>query len=230
MTIHMKREIEKLKKKLSALCEVVEKSFLQAVQSIKTRDAKLARKVIEADTQIDHMEVDVEEECLKMLALYQPVAIDLRFIITVLKINNDLERIGDLAVNIAERSEYLAGQQEIDVPLDLEKMAEKTQSMLKSSLQALVSMNCELARKVCAADDEVDAMNRQMFLILQDRIRTHPEQTEPLIHLLSASRHLERVADHATNIAEDIIYMIEGQIARHKTEDYTSRTHLMEQE
>jgi len=230
MTVHMKREIEKLKKKLLALCEVVEKSFLQAVQSIKTRDAKLARKVIEADTQIDHMEVDVEEECLKMLALYQPVAIDLRFIITVLKINNDLERIGDLAVNIAERSEYLAGQQEIDVPLDLEKMAEKTQSMLKSSLQALVSMNCELARKVCAADDEVDAMNRQMFLILQDRIRTHPEQTEPLIHLLSASRHLERVADHATNIAEDIIYMIEGQIARHKTEDYTSRTHLMEQE
>jgi len=230
MTIHMKREIEKLKKKLLALCEVVEKSFLQAVQSIKTRDAKLARKVIEADTHIDHMEVDVEEECLKMLALYQPVAIDLRFIITVLKINNDLERIGDLAVNIAERSEYLAGQQEIDVPLDLEKMAEKTQSMLKSSLQALVSMNCELARKVCAADDEVDAMNRQMFLILQDRIRTHPEQTEPLIHLLSASRHLERVADHATNIAEDIIYMIEGQIARHKTEDYTSRTHLMEQE
>jgi phosphate transport system protein len=230
MTVHMKREIEKLKKKLLALCEVVEKSFLQAVQSIKTRDAKLARKVIEADTHIDHMEVDVEEECLKMLALYQPVAIDLRFIITVLKINNDLERIGDLAVNIAERSEYLAGQQEIDVPLDLEKMAEKTQSMLKSSLQALVSMNCELARKVCAADDEVDAMNRQMFLILQDRIRTHPEQTEPLIHLLSASRHLERVADHATNIAEDIIYMIEGQIARHKTEDYTSRTHLMEQE
>lgn len=223
MTVHMKREIEKLKKMLMALCEVVEKSFLQAVQSIKTRDAKLAREVIEADTHIDHMEVDVEEECLKMLALYQPVAIDLRFIITVLKINNDLERIGDLAVNIAERSEYLAGQREIDVPFDLEKMAEKTQSMLRSSLQALVSMNCELAWKVCAADDEVDAMNRQMFFILQDRIRAHPEQTEPLIHLLSASRHLERVADHATNIAEDVIYMIEGQIARHRTEDYTSR-------
>ncbi|MFZ2145955.1 MAG: phosphate signaling complex protein PhoU [Sedimentisphaerales bacterium] len=222
MTIHMKREIEKLKKMLLALCEVVEKAFLQAVQSIKTRDAKLARKVLEADTYIDHMEVDVEEECLKMLALYQPVAIDLRFIITVLKINNDLERIGDLAVNIAERSEYLAGQQEIDVPFDLEKMAEKTQSMLRSSLQALVSMNCDLARKVCAADDEVDNMNRQMFFILQDRIRTHPEQTEPLIHLLSASRHLERVADHATNIAEDVIYMIEGQIARHRTENYTS--------
>lgn len=222
MTVHMKREIDKLKKMLLSLCGVVEESLRQAVESINQRDANLARKVIEKDVEIDHMEVDVEEECLKILALYQPVAIDLRFIITALKINSDLERIGDLAVNIAERSEFLARRPEVDVPLDLEKMTEKTQSMLTRSLDALVNMDCDLAHQVCAADDEVDAMNRQMYLTVQDGIRQHPEQLESLIHLLSASRHLERIADHATNIAEDVIYMAEGQIVRHRAEDYQS--------
>ena len=222
MTIHMKREIGKLKKMLLSLCDIVERSFVQAVKSIKQKDAALAKKVIEADAEIDQMEINLEEECLKILALYQPVAIDLRFIITALKINNDLERIGDLAVNIAERSEFLAKQQKIDVPFDLDKMVEKTQFMLRSSLEALVDMNCDLAHRVCADDDEVDNMNRRMFEIVQDRIRAHPEQIEPMIHLLSASRHLERIADHATNIAEDIIYMVEGKIVRHKAEDYKS--------
>jgi phosphate transport system protein len=222
MTEHMKREVDKLKKKLLSLCDIVEKSFLQAVKSIKGRNADLAKKVIEGDIAIDQMEVDVEEECLKMLALYQPVAIDLRFIITALKINNDLERIGDLAVNIAERGQFLAKQHDVDVPFDLEKMAEKTQSMLRDSLEALVNMDCNLAHKVCAADDEVDDMNRQMFQIVQERICSHPKQTESLIHLLSASRHLERIADHATNIAEDVIYMVEGKIVRHKAEQYKS--------
>ena len=220
MTIHMKREIGKLKKMLLSLCDVVESSFIQAVKSIKEKDAALAKKIIEADSQIDQMEINLEEECLKILALYQPVAIDLRFIITALKINNDLERIGDLAVNIAERSEFLAKQQKIDIPFDLDKMAEKTQLMLRNSLEALVNTNCDLAHRVCADDDEVDDMNRRMFNILQNRIRDHPEQIEPLIHLLSASRHLERIADHATNIAEDVIYMVEGKIVRHKAEDY----------
>lgn len=222
MTVHMKREIDKLKKMLLSLCGVVEESLRQAVESINQRDANLARKVIQKDVEIDHMEVDVEEECLKILALYQPVAIDLRFLITALKINNDLERIGDLAVNIAERSEFLARQPEVDVPLDLEKMTEKTQSMLTKSLDALVNMDCDLAHQVCAADDEVDTMNRHMFQIVEDEIRAHPQRTEPLIHLLSASRHLERIADHATNIAEDVIYMVEGQIVRHRAEDYQS--------
>lgn len=220
MTVHMKREIDKLKKMLLSLCDIVEKSFLQAVKSIKERDAKLAKKVIEGDIAIDQMEVDVEEECLKILALYQPVAIDLRFIITALKINNDLERIGDLAVNIAERSEFLAKQHDIDIPFDLEKMTGRTQTMLRDSLEALVNMDCNLAHKVCGADDEVDDMNRQMFQIVQERIYSHPKQAESLIHMLSASRHLERIADHATNIAEDVIYMVEGKIVRHKAEDF----------
>lgn len=222
MTVHMKREIDKLKKMLLSLCWTVEERFRQAVESIEKRNADLAKKVIEADVEIDQAEVNVEEECLKILALHQPVAIDLRFIITALKINNDLERIGDLAVNIAERSQFLAAQPKIDTLFDFDTMAEKTQSMLHKSLDALVNMDCKLAHEVCAADDEVDTMNRQMFAIVQDKIRTNPEQTETLIHLLSTSRHLERIADYATNIAEDVVYMVEGKIVRHRTEDYKS--------
>jgi phosphate transport system protein len=220
MTVHMKREIEKLKQMLLSLCDDAEDALQKAVKSIKERNADLARKVIEDDIKIDRIEVDIEEECLKILALYQPVAIDLRFIITALKINNDLERIGDLAVNLAERGAYLAGRKKAEVPLDFETMAEKTQSMLRRSLEALVNMDSKLAYQVCAADDEVDAMNRQMYLLIQEAIPTHLEQTDYLIHLLSASRHLERVADHATNIAEDVIYMIEGRIVRHQAESY----------
>lgn len=222
MTVHMKREIDKLKKMLLSLCQIVEERFWQAVESIKKGDANLAKKVIESDIEIDHMEVNVEEECLKILALYQPVAIDLRFIITALKMNNDLERIGDLAVNIAESSQFLAVQPKIDVPFDFDAMTKKTRSMLRKSLDALVNMDCKLAHEVCAADDEVDAMNRQMFLLVQDVIGSHPEGAESLIHLLSVSRHLERIADHATNIAEDVIYMVEGKIIRHRAEDYKS--------
>ena len=222
MTVHMKREIDRLKQMLISLCEVVEENLRRAVESIRQRDANLAKTVIEMDIEIDHMEVDMEEECLKILALYQPVAIDLRFIITALKINNDLERIGDLAVNLAEHSTFLAGQQQTDVPFDFEEMTGKTELMLRKSLDALVKMDSKLAYEVCAADDEIDAMDRQMQLMMQNAVHTHPEQTECLMHLRSASGNLERVADHATNIAEDVIYMIEGRIVRHKAEDYKS--------
>ena len=222
MTVHMKREIDRLKQMLMSLCEVVEKNLRRAVESIRQRDAKLAKTVIDMDVEIDHLEVDMEEECLKILALYQPVAIDLRFIITALKINNDLERIGDLAVNLAEHSTFLAGRPKTNVPFDFDAMIEKTELMLRKSLDALVKMDSKLAYEVCAADDEIDAMDRQMQLIAQDAVHTYPDQTECLMHLRSASSHLERVADHATNIAEDVIYMIEGRIVRHKVENYKS--------
>ena len=222
MTVHMKREIDRLKQMLISLCEVVEENLRRAVESIRKRDANLAKTVIEMDVEIDHMEVDMEEECLKILALYQPVAIDLRFIITALKINNDLERIGDLAVNLAEHSTFLAGHRQTDVPFDFDEMTQKTELMLRKSLDALVKMDSKLAYEVCAGDDEIDTMDRQMQLMMQNAVHTHPEQTECLMHLRSASGHLERVADHATNIAEDVIYMIEGRIVRHKAEDYKS--------
>jgi phosphate transport system protein len=220
MTAHMQKEIENLKTRLLALCAAVEKSLCLAVQSVKGRDALLARSVIDDDAQTDQMEVDLEEECLKILALHQPVAIDLRFIITALKINNDLERIGDLAVNIAERGEFLAGQEPVSAPFDFETMAEKTQWMVTESIDSLVDMDCKKAYDVCAADDEVDAINRKMYKQVETSIVAHPGWAQSLLHLLSISRHLERVADHATNIAEDVIYMVEGKIVRHKAETY----------
>jgi len=216
----MKREVDKLKQMLLTLCSQVEEQLWQAVKAIKQRDSQMARQVIDRDAEVDQMEVDIEEECLKILALYQPVAIDLRFIITALKINNDLERIGDLSVNIAERAEFLAGQERVDVPFDFEGMAGKTQAMVRLSIDALVNLDCHLAQQVCGSDDEVDQINKEMYDLVKQSILKHPEQIESLIHLLSASRHLERIADHATNIAEDVIYMAEGRIIRHRTEDY----------
>lgn len=220
MPQHLRREIENLKKKILALGARVEEAVHKATLSIQQRSRELAVQVIENDYEIDHTEVEIEEDCLKILALHQPVAIDLRFIVAVLKINNDLERIGDLAVNIAERSEFLATREPVGVALDFITMAKKAQFMLKNSLDALVNLSVETAQQVCSSDDEVDSFNRRMYLKVQEALRDKPEKIESLIHLLSVSRHLERIADHTTNIAEDVIYMIEGQIVRHKTEDY----------
>lgn len=220
MSAHLNKEIDNLKKELLTLCSMVEDSLWQAVKSIKNRDVELAKKVIDSDIEIDRMEVKVEEDCLKILALHQPVAIDLRFIITALKINSDLERIGDLAVNIAERSQFLSARKQFDMLFDFEIMAEKTQAMVKKSLDALVNIDCDLANKVCLADDEVDDMNRQMYDQVKEQVKQSPKNVETLIHLLSISRHLERIADHATNIAEDVIYMVKGEIVRHKIEYY----------
>jgi phosphate transport system protein len=224
MTVHLERELDRLKKKILALGAIVEERVRMAIKAMETRDRELAKKVIEADDEIDQIEVDVEEGCLKILALYQPVAIDLRFIVAVIKINNDLERIGDIAVNIAERAAFLATQSKVDIPFDFAGMAEKTQSMLKKSLDSLVNMDADLAWEVGAADDEVDAINRDMYLQVQDGIRKNIDRMECLIHLLQTSRHLERIADHATNIAEDVIYMINGEIVRHHAEDYKPHT------
>ena len=220
MSAHLTREIEHLKTDLLTLCAMVEDSLWQAVKSIKSRDLGLAERVIHADIEIDLMEVKVEENCLKILALHQPVAIDLRFIITALKINSDLERIGDLAVNIAEHSQFLSSQKPTGMLFDFETMAEKTQAMVKKSLDALINIDSELAIDVCQADDEVDAINRQMYDQVKGQISQSPDTVETSLHLLSVSRHLERIADHATNIAEDVIYMVKGEIVRHKTETY----------
>jgi phosphate transport system protein len=199
---------------------VVEESVEKAVRSINIRDVNLAREVIENDHSIDLLEVEVEEECLKILALHQPVAVDLRFVVAVLKINNDLERIGDLAVNIAERSTYLSQNTPIEMPFDLGLMEEKTRLMLKKALDSLIQLNLETANEVGAADDEVDAINREMYIQVSKGVREFPDQADRLIHCLSISRHLERIADYATNIAEDVIYMIEGRIVRHQPEEY----------
>jgi phosphate transport system protein len=215
MSQHLHREIEQLKKKILALGATVENGVRDAVSAVERRDTQLAERIIRLDKEIDQLEVDLEEDCLKILALHQPVAIDLRFIVAVLKINNDLERIGDLSVNLAERAQLLAASPQIVVPFDLVAIAETTQQMLRLSLDSLVNLSASVARDVCRMDDEVDRANRQTYGLVTDALRSHPEQADVLIAYLSVSRYLERIADHATNIAEDVIYMTEGFIARH---------------
>lgn len=219
MSVHLQTEIEKLKKTVISLGADVEENLHKSVQSLETRDVDLGEKMVDADRTIDQREVGLEEECLKILALHQPVAIDLRFVIAVLKINNDLERIGDLAVNIAERSVFISSQPPVDAPFDFTGMAEKTKAMLRHSLESLVNMDAQLARQVCRDDDDVDAINAEMYGQVQDGIRKNIDDMEVLIHYLGAARHLERIADLATNIAEDVIYMVDGEIIRHMTED-----------
>ncbi len=221
MPIRLHKDVDKLKKLVVSLAALVEERFRKAIKAVQSRDALLAREVIDGDIDIDQKEVDIEEECLKILALHQPVAYDLRYIVAVLKLNNDLERIGDLAVNIAERAEFITAQNPMEIPFDYVTMSQRAGEMLQQSLDSLVNMDLELAFQVCAEDDEVDTMKSNMQAQFAREIRkddTH--NVDALIHLFLISRHLERIADHATNIAEDVIYMITGTIHRHKGAEY----------
>lgn len=194
---------------------VAEEAVRLSIKALQTRDIELAKEVIDADGKIDEREVEIEEECLKILALHQPVAIDLRFISAMIKINNDLERVGDEAVNIAERSIVMGKQSPVEIQFDYKVMAGKTESMLKSSIDAIVNLDKDLAYKVCLAEDEIDEMNRSVYDKVKEAIRHNPEGVGYLINFLLVSRHVERIADHATNIAEEVIYMVEGTIHRH---------------
>ncbi|OPX20158.1 MAG: phosphate transport system regulatory protein PhoU [Desulfobacca sp. 4484_104] len=213
----LQQEIDKLKNRVLYFSALVEENVRNTIRALVRRDTKLASKVIDADEDIDQMEVEVEEHCLKIIALHQPVATDLRFIIAVFNINNDLERIGDLAVNIAERAFALASCSEIDIPFDFSGMAEKALTMLKNSLDALINLDADLARKVCLADEEVDNLNQEIYSQVEESIRQSPERLDCLIQFPTISAELERIADHATNIAEEVIYLTEGKIVRHQT-------------
>ena len=215
MSVHLQREIEKLKNQLLSICTLVEEQVEMAVRSLDHRDPQLAEQVQCADAEIDRREVEVEEDCLKVLALYQPVAVDLRFIVSALKINNDLERIGDLAVNIARKETAISHLSRVEMPFDLTAMWEKTQAMLRDSIDALVNMDARLANEVCGRDHEVDRMKHEFRLQIQELVRKNPEQLEFYLNVMAVVRNLERIADLATNIAEDVIYMVEGEIVRH---------------
>lgn len=212
---HLEREIASLKKKILRLGRIVQETLDDAVCSVRERDKELAKKIIENDIEIDRMEVATEEECLKILALYQPVAIDLRFIIGVLKMNNELERIADYAVNIAERGMDLASLGKVSLPAELFKMTEMVQTMVKKSIDAMFNMDAGLARDVCAEDDAVDEMHRLMYEKFKTLMAKDTKKIPASILILSMFRYLERVADHATNVAEDVVYMVEGEISRH---------------
>ena len=215
MTIHLQRQIDKLKWRILSLGSLVEQALENAIRAVQNRDQKLAREVIAGDEQIDQMEVDIEEDCLHTLALNQPVAFDLRFVVAVLKINNELERIADMATNIAEQAVFLSDEAMIEEPFELGAMATHTREMLRRSLQALVDADAAMADWVRAADDRVDAIHRRMYEQVETAMSRNPHQAPQLIHMMNISKQLERVADQCVNIAEDVIYMARGDILRH---------------
>lgn len=215
MSVHFQRDLELLRKKILGLGAMVEDALSNAVLALVNRDGALAQDVIRNDSRIDHAEIDVEEECLKILALYQPVAMDLRFIVAVLKMNNDLERMGDHAANVAKRARFLARHDPVELPPEIGDMSENVKSMLKMTLDALVNRDADLARQVSEADDAIDRQKRELGDSIRVRIMENSGDRDALIKLLDVPRHLERIADLATNVAEDVVYMVEGAIIRH---------------
>lgn len=215
MPKRLQKELEEIKKRILALGAMVEERIRMAIKAIEDWDSALAEEILRRDYEIDELEIEVEEECLKILALHQPVAVDLRFLIAVIKINNDLERIGDEAVNIGNRVQAIAKRQGLQLSFDYGVMAEKAATMLRMSLDALVNLDIDLAFKVLTMDDEVDHMQRETYDRIKAFMKHEPEASGYLINLYTMSRHLERVADHSTNIAEEVIHLIEGEIVRH---------------
>lgn len=216
MSIHLIRDMEALHKSVLSMCAMVEDLVHKAVDELGKPNTEQTPDLIDRDDEIDRWDVRIEEDCLKMLALHQPVAIDLRRIATVLKITSELERVADLGVNIAERAKGLAAGAEISVPDRLREMARIALDMLHGSIDAFVKLDSQLARDVCSRDDYVDQLNREIIVELIEFMQHNPRLIEPAMHLFSASRHVERVADHATNIAEDVVYLVEGKIIRHR--------------
>ncbi len=212
---HLQRAIQNLMRQLIALSSRVEESIEMAVKSLEKRDEEMAKNVIETDEEIDQKEIDIEEECLKILALHQPVAIDLRYIIAALKINNDLERIGDLAMDIAEHAIILITNPRPVKYFDFNFMFENVKNMLRKSLDSLVHLDSSKAFEVLEEDDRVDEIDKQICKEVLKEIKKDHEKAEFLIQNIHISRHLERVADLATNIAEDLIYLTKGEIVRH---------------
>ncbi len=219
MPKRLQKDIEKIKKMVLSLGAMVEERIRMAIKAIETWDAGLAEEIIRRDYEIDELEIEVEEECLKILALHQPVAVDLRFLIATIKINSELERIGDEAVNIANRVRNISKRRKLDLSFDFTIMAEKAATMLRLSLDALVNLDQDLAFKVLTLDDEVDLMHREIYDRIKEVMSQNPDYVGYLINLYTTSRHLERVGDHSTNIAEEVIYLIEGEIIRHRVKE-----------
>lgn len=216
MAVHLHRDLDKLKRELLLLGSLVEDLTRRAVLALKERRQDLAEQVDLDDKEVDEREIRLEEDCLKILALHQPVANDLRFVVTVMKVNNDLERVGDLAGNLANRAAFLAGRDPISIPEELLAMSDRVPRMLRRSLDALVEQDTAKAKSVLEDDEVVDETHKQLFMILEERMKDTPERIREWIQLLSASRYLERIADLATNIAEDVVFLVDGAVVRHR--------------
>jgi phosphate transport system protein len=213
---HLLNDLNNLQRDLLALAGLVEEAIHKAVRALQTRSPELAREVIAGDGQIDLEDNHLNEECLKILALHQPVASDLRRIASAMMITTDLERMGDLAEEIAERALFLSRMPHIAIPERLQRMADLAIIMVRQALDSFVNLNKEQAERVLRMDDEVDRYNHELIQELIQTMQRSPELIEPGLSLFSAARQLERIADHATNIAEDVLYLIGGEIVRHR--------------
>lgn len=218
MTKHMQRDQERLQALVLKMAGCVEEAIYAAIRALRERDPSTANRVVNGDTEIDHLENLVFEECLKILALHQPVAVDLRRTTAVMLISADLERMGDLAVGIAERAVELSTPPHFPIPERLAHMTAVATDMVRRALDAFVHQNAVAARQVVRLDDEVDNDNRQIIDWIGEQMKQSPDRVLPGIAMFSAIRHLERIADHATAIAEDVIYLVEGEIVRHHPE------------
>ena len=215
MATHFQKELQELKQNLLKMAALVEEAISTAVQSLVKRDSDLANKTFEGENQINRMEIDIEDTCLKLLALMHPMAADLRFITSAMKIITDLERMGDQAVNIAERAISLNQEPQLKPYIDIPKIAEIAQSMVKDVLDAFVNSDSKLARSVCERDDMVDGLNDQVFRELLTFMMSDPQTITRAVHLMIVCRCLERIADHATNLAEDVIFLVDGRVIKH---------------
>lgn len=218
MSMHLQRDIEMLKRRLLVLCGEVEEDVRLAIRALAGRDEALARRVMAREEQTNAMDVDIEEDCLKILALHHPVAGDLRYVVTALKIDRDLERIGDLAEHIAGRTLALMALPPPEVPFRLDEMGLKVQGVLKKAFDALIRLDTSAAYEVCNADSEINAIKRGVFRQVRAEVMRAPQQFDSLFIIMHIARHMERIADHATNICEDLIYMVDGRIVRHTPE------------
>ena len=216
MSKHLQRELESLREQLVNQFTVVEQMIQLAVRALVERRTDFADRVVESDEGVDITDVRIEEECLKLLALHQPMAGDLRWLITVVKVNGELERMADIACNIAERAKAMSTFPLFTVPEQMSEMVDATIRMVRRSLDAFVTNDAKMAVEVIKMDDLVDQLNREIIDHLQEMIKADPSLIEPAIHCFSASRHLERIGDLAENLAEETIYLVEGEIVRHK--------------
>jgi len=215
MTIHFVNEMEYLHRDILSMCSTVEELIHDAVDGLKHGRSELAEEVSVRDREVDRWDIRIEEECLKILALYHPVANDLRRVAVVMRIAAELERVADLAVSISERSAGIAKHAAFPMPDRLSEMTEEALSMLHDSIDAFVEQNSAAASVICQRDDLVDRLNRELIEEVVAVMKQRPELIEPCLHLFSVIRHVERVADHATNIAQDVVYLVEAAIIRH---------------
>ena len=226
MSKHLERDFQHLHRRLMNLFAIVEKMIDDAARALCEKQVELAQEVIKTDLIVNSTEVEIEEECLKILALHQPVATDLRRLTTVMKINVELERMADIACNIAERADSMHQHPFFPVPEELPVMVQQATKMIRMSLDSFVNSDGDLAKQVILFDEAVDTNNKIIIGELRELMKQDSSLIEPAMHCFSASRHIERVADLAENIAEDVIYLVDGDIVRHKHGDFENKENV----